>query len=120
MSRVEENFTVEVRIPGSQKFTPEQTEAIRDLLADIDAGGYDAKFPRVITASATVGTLAIVTLTVVGNRLADKVPDKIIDKLLDIGINWAGKLFKKHPPAERRTTAQHSNSDSVWTRQKAY
>lgn len=106
MTRSEQKLAVQVRIPGSQKFTSEQTDAIRDLLSDLESGGYAAKFPRVVTASATVATLSVVGLYI-ANKVGDKALGVSVDKLLDIGIAWAKRQFKKHPRgkcAKPRTT----------------
>src|ERR1700739_5001478 len=96
MPSPEPRLTVQVRIPGSQKFTPEQQDAIRDLLSDLEDGGYDATYPRVITASATLATLGLVGLYI-AEKVGDKALGLSVDKLLDIGVAWAKRQFKKHP-----------------------
>lgn len=99
--------SVQVRVPGSQKFTPEQTEAIAELLSDLREDGYDATYPRIITASATLATLEVVGIYIAARgskRIIDKVTDDSADWLVDTaeellakGIAWARKIFAKNP-----------------------
>lgn len=96
MPSPERNLTVQIRIPGSQRFTQEQQDAIQSLLSDLEDGGYDAEYSQIITKSFTLATLSTVGLYI-ANKLGDKTLGISVDKLLDIGIDWAKRQFRKHP-----------------------
>jgi hypothetical protein len=86
---------VTVRIPGSQRFTSAQTDAIRELVNDIDANGFEAKFPIVKTANLAQAVLDCVELYFVykaGQRI-DKGVDHAVEKLIDITTSWAKRQF---------------------------
>jgi hypothetical protein len=78
-------------VPGSQNFTPAQWDAIRELLDDIDAMGFEAEFPRRITASVTLATLGAVGIYILGysRRGGKRLLDKRSDHLVDAGYLWA-------------------------------
>jgi hypothetical protein len=105
----EPKLSVKVRVPGSQNFTPQQRIAIGELVSDLEESGYDATFPRRITASVTVAALGAIGLYIT-DKVLDKTLDVSVDKLLGIGIDWAKRQFKKPPtPLEeqpRRTTVR--------------
>lgn len=96
MTSEELTVSVKVRVPGSQKFTPQQRIAIGELVSDLEESGYDATFPRRITADVTVAALTAIGIYI-ADKLADKALDVSVEKLLGIGVDWVKKQFKKPP-----------------------
>lgn len=83
--------------PGS--ITPQVSYTIQPTTRcnfGLEAGGYDATYPRVITASVTIATLSTVGLYI-ANKIGDKTLGISVDTLLGIAIDWAERQFKKNP-----------------------
>jgi hypothetical protein len=102
-----EKPAVKVRIPGPQNFTPEQREAIHELLSDLRAEGYEATWPIRRTASTAQAILDVIGIYMAARgskRAIDRVTDDTVDYVVDTaedllrkGIDWAKRQFKRNP-----------------------
>lgn len=88
---------VDVRIPGNQNFTRTQREALQELRDEIDARGFETKFPIVRTSSVTLQTLETVGIYIASGyypaRAGKRLLDKLSDDLVDAGYSWAKRIF---------------------------
>lgn len=101
---------VKIRIPGPQNFTPEQRDAVRELIDELKADGYDTSWPIRRTASigqaildgigiymVTRGSLRVI------NRVTDDTADYLVDtaeSLLGMAVDWAKEQFRRNPREE--------------------